>query len=61
MILALIFGAECYGEDILLCATSVFSMSLWLTNPPHQLTTETQRTQRLHREAETLKQKEIAR
>src|SRR6185369_9769090 len=30
---------------LLLCATSVFSVSLWLP-----LTTETQRTQRLHRE-----------
>src|ERR1044072_3321195 len=34
----------------LLCATSTFSVSLWLTEPKLQLTTETQRTQRLHRE-----------
>ena len=29
---------------------SVFSVSPWLTNSQQQLTTETQRTQRLHRE-----------
>jgi len=34
----------------LLCATSVFSVSLWLTEFAAKLTTETQRTQRLHRE-----------
>jgi len=28
----------------------VFSVSLWLTNPKQKHTTETQRTQRLHRE-----------
>src|SRR6185295_14168629 len=33
-----------------LCATSVSSVSLWLTNSWQILTTETQRTQRLHRE-----------
>jgi len=35
---------------LLLCATSVFSVSLWLTEFAAKLTTETQRTQRLHRE-----------
>ncbi|HEX7774883.1 MAG TPA: glycosyltransferase, partial [Pyrinomonadaceae bacterium] len=34
----------------LLCATSVSSVSLWLRDQPVQGTTETQRTQRLHRE-----------
>ena len=34
-----------------LCATSVFSVSLWLTSSGRQLTTKTQRPQRLHREA----------
>jgi hypothetical protein len=34
----------------LLCATSVFSVSLWLMNSWQKHTTETQRTQRLHRE-----------
>jgi hypothetical protein len=33
-----------------LCATSVFSVSLWLMNSEQKHTTETQRTQRLHRE-----------
>ena len=37
-------------ESLLLCATSVFSVSLWLMNPDQKRTTETQRTQRLHRE-----------
>src|ERR1043165_1891018 len=32
-----------------LCATSVFSVSLWLMNSEQKHTTETQRTQRLHR------------
>jgi len=35
---------------MLLCATSGFSVPLWLTNFAAKLTTETQRTQRLHRE-----------
>src|SRR6185369_15533756 len=34
----------------LLCATSVSSVSLWLMNSEYNHTTETQRTQRLHRE-----------
>src|ERR1041385_425634 len=34
---------------LLLCATSVFSVSLWFSN--YQNTTETQRTLRLHRES----------
>ena len=34
-----------------LCATSVFSVSRWLLFPSNSLTTETPRTQRLHREA----------
>jgi hypothetical protein len=34
----------------LLCATSVFSVSLWLMNSEQKHITETQRTQRLHRE-----------
>ena len=34
---------------MLLCATSVFSVTLWLMNWEQQHTTETQRTQRLHR------------
>src|ERR1041385_553863 len=34
----------------LLCATSVFSVTLWLMNSEQKLTTESQRTQRLHRE-----------
>jgi len=34
----------------LLCATSVFSVSLWLMNSEQKHTTETQRTPRLHRE-----------
>ena len=33
-----------------LCATSVFSVPLWLFLLRQSLTTETQRTQRLHRE-----------
>ena len=37
-------------EGPLLCATSVFSVSLWLMNSKQKHTTETQRTQRLHRE-----------
>src|SRR6185436_7258414 len=37
-------------EGHLLCATSVFSVSLWLVNSKQKHTTETQRTQRLHRE-----------
>jgi len=37
-------------EGPLLCATSVFSVSRWLTNSKQKHTTETQRTQRLHRE-----------
>src|SRR6185369_10145779 len=35
-----------------LCATSVFSVSLWLMNSEQEHTTETQRTQRLHGETE---------
>jgi len=34
--------------ELLLCATSVFSVPLWLSWP--KITTETQRTQRSHRE-----------
>src|ERR1043165_5898024 len=34
----------------LLCAASVFSVSLWLMTSEQKHTTETQRTQRLHRE-----------
>src|SRR6185437_10671691 len=34
-------------EEPLLCATSVFSVSLWLMNSEQKHTTETQRTQRL--------------
>src|SRR6185369_7334327 len=34
----------------LLCATSVFSVSLWCVFAQNSSTTETQRTQRLHRE-----------
>src|SRR6185503_3898966 len=41
---------------ILLCAASVFFVSLWWLFLAVTLTTETQRTQRLHREARTLKQ-----
>jgi len=37
-------------ESGLLCATSVFSVSLWLMNSEQKHTTETQSTQRLHRE-----------
>src|ERR1044072_1219328 len=37
-------------NNALLCATSVFSVSLWLMNSEQKHTTETQRTQRLHRE-----------
>ena len=37
-------------DNALLCATSVFSVSLWLMNSEQKHTTETQRTQRLHRE-----------
>ena len=37
-------------ESLLLCATSVFSVSLWLMNSEQKHTTETQRTLRLHRE-----------
>jgi hypothetical protein len=37
------------GGSFILCATSVFSVSLWL-DPTANITTETQRTQRLHRE-----------
>src|SRR6185295_5469564 len=36
--------------NALLCATSVFSVSLWLMNSQQKHTTETQRTQRSHRE-----------
>jgi hypothetical protein len=39
-------------SEILLCATSVFSVSLWWTNTCQKPTTETQRTQRLHRETQ---------
>ena len=35
----------------LLCAISVFSVSLWLMNSEQKHTTETQGTQRLHRES----------
>src|SRR5215212_2490985 len=38
--------------ELLLCAISVSSVSLWLI-PPSKVTTETQRTQRLHREIQT--------
>src|SRR6185369_11298069 len=37
-------------DTLILCATSVFSVSLWLMNSEQKHTTETQRTQRLHRE-----------
>src|SRR6185437_633801 len=37
-------------EEPLLCATSVFSVSLWCAFAENSSTTETQRTQRLHRE-----------
>jgi len=40
-----------YGvKKLLLCATSVFSVSLWWSGFAAQATTETQRTQRSHRE-----------
>ena len=38
------------GFTTLLCAISVFSVSLWLIASPLTNTTETQRTQRLHRD-----------
>src|SRR6185369_17160027 len=41
---------EFLSFEFLLCATSVFSVSLWLGVGAKILTTETQRTQRLHRE-----------
>jgi len=46
------FGRLCTKTHAiaLLCATSVFSVSLWLNNSQQTLTTETQRTRRLHRE-----------
>ena len=37
-------------EQLFSVQPSAFSVSLWLTNLQQQLTTETQRTQRLHRE-----------
>src|ERR1044072_7470690 len=37
-------------DNALLCATSVFSVSLWVVKSEQKKTTETQRTQRLHRE-----------
>src|ERR1044072_7922867 len=44
----------------LLCATSEFSVSLWLMNSEQKYTTETQRTQRLHREAVTSSSRGLA-
>src|ERR1044072_5182843 len=41
------FGPYRKSLYLILCATSVFSVSLWLMQ---YLTTETQRTQRLHRD-----------
>jgi hypothetical protein len=45
---------RCFAQKVLvlrvLCAISVSSVSLWLMNSEQKLTTETQRTQRLHRE-----------
>src|ERR1051325_7459317 len=41
--------ARCIFQ-VLLCATSVFSVSLWLLYSAFLITKETQRTQRLHRE-----------
>jgi hypothetical protein len=38
------------SAHLFLCATSVSSVSLWLMDSQRQLTTEAQRTQRLHRE-----------
>src|ERR1044072_9515547 len=38
------------NDNALLCATSVFSVSLWCVFARNSSTTETQRTQRLHRE-----------
>ena len=39
------------GREPRLCATSVFSVSLWFTIAQQKKTTETQSTRRLHREA----------
>jgi len=36
--------------EVFLCATSVFSVSLWFAWFSAKITTEAQRTQRLHRE-----------
>jgi hypothetical protein len=46
------FGSAglCTKRWALLCATSVSSVSPWLMNPSKYHATETQRTQRLHRE-----------
>src|SRR6185369_1088620 len=43
-------ASSCDGPYLILGATSVFSVSLWRLGRPHSTTTETQRTQRLHRE-----------
>ena len=37
-------------DSALLCVISVFSVTLWLMNSEQNTTTETKRTQRLHRE-----------
>src|SRR5262245_38523519 len=51
---ALFAVADCRHDHlriiVLLCATSVFSVSLWLERTAKDFTTETQRTQRSHRE-----------
>jgi hypothetical protein len=50
---ALIVGMALHKKSLViefLCATSVFSVSLWLINLQQTLTTEAQRTRRLHRE-----------
>src|SRR6185369_10718318 len=43
-------GSKSPDSGLSLCATSVFSVTLWLMDSELQHTTETQRTQRLHRE-----------
>jgi len=49
-----ITATGCFAQKVLvpgfLCATSVFSVSLWCRFTRNSSTTETQRTQRLHRE-----------
>ena len=49
-IISVMDGFVLKSDIALLCATSVFSVSLWLMNSEQKHTTETQRTQRLHRE-----------